>query len=126
MIPSTEVEMRSSETPIMLSTLSADLVEKVSEKHYYKICHTWQKYYISEIYTHTQQPSKGDGRRQSSKVDKDDSSNDLGVESVCDVTLVVLVASLYVSNHPAKWSTSTNQGVFGWLPRGNGNWVNKV
>lgn len=77
--------------------------------------------HLMEIYTHTQQSSKGDGRRQSSKVDKDDSSNDLGVESVCDVALVVFVASLYVSNHPTKWPTSTNQGVFRWLPRGNGN-----
>lgn len=57
--------------------------------------------------TRTQQSAKGDGGRQSSKVDEDDSSEDLGIQRICDVTLVILVASPDISNHPTKWSTST-------------------
>lgn len=58
----------------MLSTLSAvkkDLLQDLS--HMIKTPHA------KEIHTHTQQSSEGDGRRQSSEVDEDDSSNNLGV-----------------------------------------------
>lgn len=71
--------------------------------------------------THTQKSSEGDGRRQGGEVYEDDGSEDLGVQSICDVTLVVLVAPLYVSNHPAKHLTSAGQGVFRWRPGGDGN-----
>lgn len=64
--------------------------------------------------TRTQQSTKGDGGRESGKVDEDDSSEDLGVERIDEVTLVVLIAPPYVSNHSAKWSSSTGQGVLGW------------
>lgn len=57
------------------------------------------------IWLHTQQASKGDGRRQSSKVDENNGGQSLGVQGICEVALVVLVASLYVSNHPAEWPT---------------------
>lgn len=71
--------------------------------------------------THTQQSPEGDGGWEGGKVDEDDSSKDLGVKSICDVTLVVLVAPLYVSNHPAKWLTSTGQRVFRWGTSKDGN-----
>lgn len=71
---------------------------------------------------HTQQASKGDGRRQSGKVDEDDGSKDLGIKSICNVTFVVLVAPLDVMNHPTKQPTSTGQGVLRWRPSRDGNW----
>lgn len=71
---------------------------------------------------HTKQSSKGDGRRKSSKVDEDDSSKNLGIESVCDVALVVLETSLYVSNHPPKGPTCSGQGVFRCRLSRDGNW----
>lgn len=74
-----------------------------------------------QICTRTQQSSKGNSGRQSGEVDEDDGSKDLGVKSICEVTLVVLVAPLYVPNHPAKWSTSAGQGVFRWRPGRDGN-----
>lgn len=70
----------------------------------------------------TQQAAKGDGGRQSGEVDEDDSSEDLGIKSICDVTPVVLVASPDISNHSAKRSTSTGQGIFGWRSGGDGDW----
>lgn len=71
--------------------------------------------------TRTQQAAKGDGRRQGGEVDEDDSSKDLGIKGICDVTPVVLVASPDISNHSAKRSTSTGQGIFGWRSGGDGD-----
>ena len=109
--------MRSSGTPIILSTLSAaDDRKEITIRSIN---------YNSDVESHkstrTQQSSKGDGRRQGGEVNEDDSSKHLGIKSICDVTLVVLVATLYVSNHPAKWSASTGQGVFGRKPCRDGD-----
>lgn len=55
----------------------------------------------------TKETSEGDGWRESSKVDKDDSSKNLNVQSISDVTDIVLIPSLHVSNHATEWNTST-------------------
>lgn len=77
---------------------------------------------FQDLWTRTQQSAKGDGGRQSSEVNEDDSGEDLGIQCICDVTLVVLVASPDISNHPTKRSTSTGQGIFRRRSRGDGNW----
>lgn len=124
MIPWTLVAIRSSETPIILSTLSAAAakVTKIIVRYIAKTSTNTNMHTDSCEYTHTQQSTKGDGGGQGGEVDEDDSSEDLGIESICDVALVVLIASLYVSNHPAKWSTCPGQGVVRWLPGGLRNW----
>ncbi len=54
----------------------------------------------------TKETSEGDGWRESSKVDKDDSSKNLSVQSISDVTDIVLIPSLHVSNHATEGDTS--------------------
>lgn len=76
--------------------------------------------------THTQKTAEGDGRRQGSKVDKDNCSKNLGVQSICDVTLVVLVASFYVPNHSTKRTPRTGQRVLCRRFGGEGHWEETI
>lgn len=73
----------------------------------------------------TQQASEGDGRGQGSEVDEDDSSQDLGVEGVCEVTDVMAVPPLHVLYHPAEGNACPGQRVFSWLLIGLISWIQK-
>lgn len=79
MIPWILVEMRSSGTPIMLSTLSANDVNDKKKKKVLIYYNDTVNLLILLQTTHTQKTAEGDGRRQGSKVDKDNCSKNLGV-----------------------------------------------
>lgn len=73
----------------------------------------------------TQKTSKGDSRRQGSKVDEDDGSQDLGIQGVCEVADVVAVAALDVLYHSPKRNPCTGQGVLTRLLRTTCTCTNK-
>lgn len=50
----------------------------------------------------TQEATEGDGRRQGSKVDEDDGSQDLGAECICDVTQIVRITAPDVTYQASK------------------------
>lgn len=79
MIPWILVEMRSSGMPIMLSTLSANDVNDKKKKKVLIYYNDTVNLLILVQTTHTQKTAEGDGRRQGSKVDKDNCSKNLGV-----------------------------------------------
>ncbi len=95
---------KSSETSSFLSSLSTLTVWQCGKQMglVYSVNKTFFR-----LNTLTKETSEGDGWWESSKVDKDDSSNNLSVQSISDVTDIVLIPSLHVSNHATEWNSST-------------------
>lgn len=70
----------------------------------------------------TQKSTKGDGRWQRSKVDEDDGSHALGVQSISKITKVLRVASSHVFDQTSEKTAWTPQGLITRFGGNKGIW----
>lgn len=114
--PCTEVDTMSSETPIWPSVFSPGKKNNSSTSQWTEtgsVTEPKLDFWISSVWL-TQQASERNGRRESSKVDKDNSSHALTVQGVFEVAQVLRVAPLHVSYHPTEGASGALQRVV-WL-----------
>lgn len=70
----------------------------------------------------TQKSTKGNGRRQRSKVDEDDGGHALRVQSISEVAEVLRVASRHIFDQTSEKMARTSQGLIARFGGNEGIW----